>query len=366
LSDPARKNRAVIASIQSLDAQTVRSTVVQLPLGRAGVARTLELLRDSVHQAMFSDPIRALALSIVARVAGKNYVGEARAVQDWVRDNIRYVRDISGAELLQSPGVTLQRKQGDCDDHTALVAALLASIGHVVRAVAVGKQPDRFAHVYCEVNIDGDWLPVETTEDWPLGQGPDGVRARMSVDITAPANAAELSGLFSFAKDKFKSIVNDVTHPDDAFKNSISTIKTAIPGAITGAITGFATGGPYGALAGGVAGGAISIAQGEVQKYSADKASAQYADAIDKAAQQLAADLDMPAMKDAFEDRLKAAADPSAEIAKIAAEYAPTSAAPGVAGSVADLFDGPEWISGVPNKAVGIGGAVLLLVMVLR
>jgi transglutaminase-like putative cysteine protease len=76
---------------------------------------------------------------------------------------------------VQAPDVTLRDRQGDCDDQAVLIGALLTSIGHPVRFVAVGFRPGQFAHVYAETPIGPNWVAVETTENWPVGRAPRGV-----------------------------------------------------------------------------------------------------------------------------------------------------------------------------------------------
>jgi transglutaminase-like putative cysteine protease len=40
-----------------------------------------------------------------------------------------------------------------------------------------------FCHVYTEVNLGTRWIPLETTEPWPAGQGPKVIAAKMTQDI---------------------------------------------------------------------------------------------------------------------------------------------------------------------------------------
>lgn len=64
-----------------------------------------------------SPKIHALALNIVtqAGVAAKDYTGEMVAIHNWVRDNIRYTRDVSGQETLYPPEeVAFNSRAGDC------------------------------------------------------------------------------------------------------------------------------------------------------------------------------------------------------------------------------------------------------------
>lgn len=80
------------------------------------------------------------------------------------------MRDIYTVETLQMPARTLESRYGDCDDKAMLLAALLASIGHQVRFIAVAFQPGQFVHVWLQDWVGGAWLDLEPTEPIPCGQ----------------------------------------------------------------------------------------------------------------------------------------------------------------------------------------------------
>jgi transglutaminase-like putative cysteine protease len=123
--------------------------------------------------------IRQLALSLVRRNGQKDWVGEVRDLHAFVRDRIRYVKDIRGVETLHTPEKLLEYGQGDCDDKSTLLATLLETLGHPTRFVAVGFRPGRFDHVYVETKIGPRWIGLESTEPWPPGKVPPGAVTRM-------------------------------------------------------------------------------------------------------------------------------------------------------------------------------------------
>jgi transglutaminase-like putative cysteine protease len=123
--------------------------------------------------------IRELALFLVQHLPPKDWSGEARAIHNYVRDQIRYVKDIAGCETIQTPIQTLKIRQGDCDDKSTLVASLLGAIGHPVRFVAVGMEKDNYSHVFPQTKIGGRWITLETTENWPMGRTAKNVRSQM-------------------------------------------------------------------------------------------------------------------------------------------------------------------------------------------
>lgn len=106
-----------------------------IPSGKAGTVETLKIMRGLVRNYKKSVPLRLTALDIVQSLNQKDYAGELRALQQFVRDQIRYVRDIRGIETVSTPDQTLITRQGDCDDKSVLLATLLESIGHPTRFV---------------------------------------------------------------------------------------------------------------------------------------------------------------------------------------------------------------------------------------
>lgn len=120
--------------------------------------------------------IRNAAVDLVTRgflngagLQQKDFVGEARRIHAFVRDQIRYVHDTAGVELLHEPATILQIGAGDCDDKAILTAALLLSIGHNVRFKAVAFEPNAYSHVWVQDYLDGRWVDLETTEPLPFG-----------------------------------------------------------------------------------------------------------------------------------------------------------------------------------------------------
>lgn len=128
-------------------------------------------------------PLRQLALHIIQDVPGrKNFRGQIERIQEYVRHNIQYVKDIEGVETIQTPDMTVRNRAGDCDDQAVLVATLLAAIGHPTRFIAMkSKLLGPYVHVYAETRNGTRWWPVETTENWPVGYEPPQSAAKMIV-----------------------------------------------------------------------------------------------------------------------------------------------------------------------------------------
>lgn len=156
----------------------------EIPSGVAGTQKTLQTMRNIVHKGRGNYDLINVARSIVRGFDQHDYDAEARAIHEFVRDRIRYVRDPVGVETIADPIKTLEIGQGDCDDKSILVAALLDAIGHKTRFVAVGfDNLPYFQHVYVETEIDYKWYAVETTEPVPFGWQPPNPTARMIVNV---------------------------------------------------------------------------------------------------------------------------------------------------------------------------------------
>lgn len=147
-----------------------------VPAGDAGIRATLRIMRELVRSWRKHPQIRNLAKQITRGCPPKGYGCEAKKLHTWVRDKVRYIRDVHEVETVQAPDVTLRDGSGDCDDQVVLLGSLLNSIGHPVRFVAVGFRPGGpFTHVYLETRLGAYWVAAETTEKWALGMRPPGV-----------------------------------------------------------------------------------------------------------------------------------------------------------------------------------------------
>lgn len=127
--------------------------------------------------------MRERSLAILHGIPGKDFRSEIERLFYWVRDNIRYTRDVRGVETVQSPEKTLEYRQGDCDDQCTLLAAMLESVGHPARFVAVGFRPHHFSHVYVEVHTPRGWVALDPTENVAVGWAPPNPVTRMVVEI---------------------------------------------------------------------------------------------------------------------------------------------------------------------------------------
>lgn len=154
-----------------------------IPQGVPGVKTTLKLMQTLVRNYKKSPKIRQAALDILASAGleQKDYSGEVKALFDFVRDRIRYVRDIRNVETINTPDSILDNAAGDCDDKALLLAAMLESVGHPTGFRAVGFRPGAFSHVLALTRIGPKWVPLDATEPAQMGWQPS--RAVSVLDV---------------------------------------------------------------------------------------------------------------------------------------------------------------------------------------
>lgn len=159
-----------------------------IPTGPQGTRQTLNIMARVARNGKKTPVVRHVANILTRELQQKDWKGEIEALHSFVRDRIRYVKDINGVETIHTPDNILKYKQGDCDDKSVLLASLLESIGHKTRFVAVGFAPNRYSHVYPEVLYKGEWIPLETTEPVNIGWKPKGIKAQLIVNVDGSNN----------------------------------------------------------------------------------------------------------------------------------------------------------------------------------
>ncbi len=147
----------------------------QIGSGDTAILKTIDRMRDIIHRSSANPYVRHWAQRVLGQVTVNDKWGEAAAVHNFVRDNIRYTRDPRGIEFIQTPPVLLEgikqymdgsstsRPIGDCDDMTTLSLSLMKSIGFDTAIKVVSFKPNgKFSHVYGMVNIEGEWTSTDS------------------------------------------------------------------------------------------------------------------------------------------------------------------------------------------------------------
>jgi hypothetical protein len=148
-----------------------------IPRGYAGTLATVEHVIALIRGGAKDFVVRQHAIAILRRrdVRPKDYLGEIKALFEWVQQHVRYTRDPFRVEVLHSARRMIELRAGDCDDMSIVLGAMLEAIGHAVRIVLTGADglaPDVFTHIYIEVLYRGRWVPLDATMPHPMGWAP--------------------------------------------------------------------------------------------------------------------------------------------------------------------------------------------------
>ena len=154
---------------------------------------TVEHVIDLITRGAKDFDVRQTAIGILRRrdVRPKDYLGEIKALFEWVQRHVRYTRDPFRVEVLHSARRMLALRAGDCDDMSIVLGAMLEAIGHSVRLVLTGSNPATpgvFTHIYIEVLYRERWIPLDATMPYPMGWAPRApVRKVIPLDGRVPA-----------------------------------------------------------------------------------------------------------------------------------------------------------------------------------
>ncbi len=137
------------------------------PLRRwRSAAQVADVAARLARAARLSPTIRRVAAEATYPAPLTDPRAVSQGVLSFVAESIRYAPDPVRAELVQPPADVLASGIGDCEDSSALIAALVGSLGVPARLVVVGYDPtvNGYDHVYAEVEIaPGVWLAADAT-----------------------------------------------------------------------------------------------------------------------------------------------------------------------------------------------------------
>lgn len=172
----------------------MRLSILEVPDQKAA----LRALADLVEKSTVDPLVRNAALAITSDCDSRDDECEIQAIFDAVKtgdsrvkgleSGLKYMSDPAWADFFTSPSRTLRQladgiNGGDCDDASALVAALLGSLGFTVGLRAWGKTQGEYTHVYAVVGYpkldwkdEDDLYGLDTTveESFPGWEPPGG------------------------------------------------------------------------------------------------------------------------------------------------------------------------------------------------
>jgi transglutaminase-like putative cysteine protease len=180
------------------------------PEGEEGIQKSLRAICQKVREGAPTPVMRSFAGNIL-RQAGfpRTNRDKASVLCNYVKQNVGYVHDPPGTELIQSAAVTLCVDGapvcipiGDCDDEVTALMTLCAAAGMEVEAVRQFFGAQHQQHVLCEAKMeDGSWFPLDATAlKLPPGKKAHATKeTRMSPwassDITGLSDQAEFIGI---------------------------------------------------------------------------------------------------------------------------------------------------------------------------
>jgi Transglutaminase-like superfamily len=152
-------------------------SLYEIPAGYPGTLKTAGHIARLIKLGAKDFEVRQTAIDILVQrgVKPKDYIGEIKAVFEWVQQKIRYTKDTVRVEVLHSARRMLELRAGDCDDFSILLGAMLEAIGHPVRLILTGPDPlrqDLFSHIFVEVFCKSRWIPLDATMPYPMGWAP--------------------------------------------------------------------------------------------------------------------------------------------------------------------------------------------------
>lgn len=127
-----------------------------IPNGIQGTAQTIAMMQKMVGGAKRDDNVRQVVGQAIQKCTPKDYFGYAKALYEWVRDNIKYAYDPHNCEYLESPRRVLKNKIADCDSQDMLLCSMFEQVGLQSQFVTIKADPNRqdeYTHVYTRVMI---------------------------------------------------------------------------------------------------------------------------------------------------------------------------------------------------------------------
>ena len=137
-----------------------------LGMGDAGTEQTISMMRQLVDDAWKDPYVNRTAIDVIRNSGAPAYdtASQVRAIWEFA-NSFYFVNDPITKEALRPTRELLKLMAGDCDDINGnIIPALIGSIGLEPRLVTIKSDPQAphlFSHVYAEVLLDGEWLPLD-------------------------------------------------------------------------------------------------------------------------------------------------------------------------------------------------------------
>jgi hypothetical protein len=130
------------------------------------------LILDEIESGKIDPYIHLLLGEILQNVEIRNYGAEISAIFEFVRNNVRYTRDVWNLETFQKPRRSVETGKGDCDDQAIILATLLQVAGYPVRLKLIGLGQE-LEHIYVLVGSPPQgatkWIPLDPSRPESMG-----------------------------------------------------------------------------------------------------------------------------------------------------------------------------------------------------
>jgi len=140
-----------------------------------GAPQTVAVMRRAALDSQSKLAVRQLAEAACSRLDSKDYTSEYLALYNLLLQTCRYMRDPRTVELVRAPYLVAQeilqggRPSLDCDDLSAMLAALILSVGGSVRFVTVAFRNAffngvrQYSHVFAQAlePRSGLWIVLD-------------------------------------------------------------------------------------------------------------------------------------------------------------------------------------------------------------
>lgn len=135
--------------------------------GPAGTAQTIRRMAGLVTHGKRDFRIRTLAGQIIQNCQQKDYPCYGKSLYEWCRDQIKYVWDPNGVELIEEPWKIVESGVADCDSNVVLLASLAESCGFPCKFVTIKSDPsnpNEYTHVYLRMKVPPmGWVAADPT-----------------------------------------------------------------------------------------------------------------------------------------------------------------------------------------------------------
>jgi len=118
----------------------------------------VNLLRKLIYEDMNHPKVRILAQQITKGL--NTNLGKARAIYNWIKQNIYYVRDPEGLDLAVRPSRVVELGRGDCDKTATLFATLAGIVGVPVKLKVITQDQRVWSHIY-PLALNSKWLAYD-------------------------------------------------------------------------------------------------------------------------------------------------------------------------------------------------------------